>query len=78
MTTSHSRRQFLTTSFATAAALTGSRVTGKDTETTTVSLEGQIFKAVKGGKKSNESPLEFFNRLKKLGFDGVELSLIHI
>jgi hexulose-6-phosphate isomerase len=37
-----------------------------------VSLEGRIFKAVKGGKKKNESPLEFFNRLKTLGFDGVE------
>ena len=73
MTPSHSRRQFLTTtSLATATALTGSRATGKDTETATVSLEGRIFKAVKGGKKRNESPLEFFTRLKNLGFDGVE------
>ena len=73
MTAFHSRRQFLTTtSFATTAALASSRATAKDIGTATVSLEGRIFKAVKGGKKRNESPLEFFNRLKMLGFDGVE------
>ncbi|MDP7496306.1 MAG: sugar phosphate isomerase/epimerase family protein, partial [Roseibacillus sp.] len=36
------------------------------------SLEGRIFKAVKGGKKGGETPLQFFERLKELGFDGVE------
>ena len=69
----HNRRQFLTTSsLATAAALTGSRALAQDANPSGPSLEGRIFKAVKGGKKGNESPLEFFQRLKKLGFDGVE------
>ena len=35
-------------------------------------MEGRIFKAVKGGKQGGETPLQFFERLKKLGFDGVE------
>ena len=35
-------------------------------------MEGRIFKAVKGGKRGGETPLQFFERLKKLGFDGVE------
>ena len=32
----------------------------------------RIFKAVKGGKRRDESPMQFFERLKTLGFDGVE------
>jgi hexulose-6-phosphate isomerase len=49
------------------AAQDASRATGKGP-----SLEGRIFKAVKGGKKGGETPLQFFERLKELGFDGVE------
>ncbi len=76
MTTPSSRRQFLTTSTLAAAgtvaatnlaAQDAARATGKGP-----SLEGRIFKAVKGGKKGGETPLQFFERLKKLGFDGVE------
>jgi len=76
MTTPSSRRQFLTTSTLAAAgtvaatnlaAQDASRATGKGP-----SLEGRIFKAVKGGKKGGETPLQFFERLKELGFDGVE------
>ena len=37
-----------------------------------VSLEGHVFKAVKGGRQRGESALAFFQRLKGLGFDGVE------
>lgn len=36
------------------------------------SLKGRIFKALKGGQQGGESPLAFFERLKALGFDGVE------
>jgi len=76
MTTPSSRRQFLTTSTLAAAgtvaatnlaAQDAARATGKGP-----SLEGRIFKAVKGGKKGGETPLQFFERLKELGFDGVE------
>ncbi|MGI9244066.1 MAG: sugar phosphate isomerase/epimerase family protein [Verrucomicrobiales bacterium] len=35
-------------------------------------LEGRIFKALKGGQKRGESPEDFFKRLKSLGFHGVE------
>lgn len=36
------------------------------------SLDGRIYKAVKGGRKKGETVLAFFQRLKGLGFDGVE------
>ncbi len=76
MTTPSSRRQFLTTSTLAAAgtvaatnlaAQDAARATGKGP-----SLEGRIFKAVKGGRQGGETPLQFFERLKELGFDGVE------
>jgi len=35
-------------------------------------LEGKIYKALKGGKQKGETPLAFFQRLKKLGYHGVE------
>lgn len=35
-------------------------------------LKGRIFKALKGGQKGGESAEAFFERLKALGYDGVE------
>ena len=35
-------------------------------------FKGRIFKALKGGKKRGESIEDFFNRLKGMGYDGVE------
>jgi len=35
-------------------------------------LEGRIFKATKGGRQKKETPQVFFQRLKDLGFHGVE------
>ena len=69
-----SRRLFLaTTALAAAATASSQRLAAQDTAAGGApSLEGQIFKAVKGGKQGGESPLQFFERLKKLGFDGVE------
>ncbi len=68
------RRQFLTTtSLASVGALTASDATAQDAKPASgPNLEGHIFKAVKGGRKRGESPLDFFKRLKGLGFDGVE------
>jgi len=69
-----SRRRFLaTTSLAAAATVSSQRLAAQDTAAGGApSLEGRIFKAVKGGKQGGETPLQFFERLKKLGFDGVE------
>ena len=74
MPTPASRRQFLTVStLAAAATAAAPRLSAQDTATVRgPSLEGRIFKAVKGGKQGGETPLQFFERLKKLGFDGVE------
>ena len=36
------------------------------------SLQGRIYKALKGGRQKKETPLAFFKRLKSLGFHGVE------
>lgn len=74
MNTSTTRRRFLHTStLATAATIADSTISAQEAKAgKEVSLEGRIYKSVKGGKKSKESPLAFFERLKKLGFDGVE------
>ena len=74
MPTPASRRQFLTVStLAAASTAAAPRLSAQDTATVRgPSLEGRIFKAVKGGKQGGETPLQFFERLKKLGFDGVE------
>ena len=76
MTTPSSRRQFLTTStLAAAGTVAAPALSAQDAAPGTgkgPSLEGRIFKAVKGGKQRGETPLQFFERLKKLGFDGVE------
>ena len=74
MSISTSRRQFLKVSTLAAAATTATPSLSAEEATVAKapSLEGRIFKAVKGGKKGGESPLQFFERLKKLGFDGVE------
>jgi len=76
MTTPSSRRQFLTTStLAAAGTVAATNLAAQDATPATgkgPSLEGRIFKAVKGGKKGGETPLQFFERLKELGFDGVE------
>ena len=76
MTTPSSRRQFLTTStLAAAGTVAATNLAAQDAApgaSKGPSLEGRIFKAVKGGKKGGETPLQFFERLKELGFDGVE------
>ena len=76
MTTPSSRRQFLTTStLAAAGTVAATNLAAQDAAPGAgkgPSLEGRIFKAVKGGKKGGETPLQFFERLKELGFDGVE------
>ena len=74
MNTPTTRRQFLSTSaLATAGTLAASKLSAQEAKTSKGPvLEGRIYKALKGGKKGNESPLAFFERLKKLGFDGVE------
>ena len=73
MTTPSSRRQFLTTStLAAAGTVAATSLSAQDAAPATgkgPSLEGRIFKAVKGGKQGGETPLQFFERLKKLGFD---------
>jgi L-ribulose-5-phosphate 3-epimerase len=78
MDNSTSRRQFVTQSLAVTAAVGMSMPqvakcaeSGKS-EGKSGSLKGHIYKAVKGGKKKGETPLAFFERLKELGFDGVE------
>ena len=74
MITSTTRRRFLRTStLATAGTIAASTISAQETKTGKgPSLDGRIYKSLKGGKKGNESPLAFFERLKKLGFDGVE------
>ncbi|MFT5411817.1 MAG: L-ribulose-5-phosphate 3-epimerase [Verrucomicrobiales bacterium] len=69
-----SRRKFISqatalgSSLAFATAARGADdATGKGPK-----LEGRIFKAIKSGQKGGESAEEFFERLKGLGFDGVE------
>lgn len=67
------RRGWLKTStLALGGALVAGRVRGEDAAPTGPVLTGRIFKAVKGGKQKDETPMEFFQRLKALGFDGVE------
>ncbi len=67
------RRQFLKTTVATAtSAAISERAIAESGGKSAPSLKGRIFKSVKGGKKGNETPLAFFERLKSLGFDGVE------
>jgi hexulose-6-phosphate isomerase len=57
---------------AAAVPFTARAATGKNGSARGPNLEGRIFKAVKGGRQKNESLEDFFNRLKSLGFDGVE------
>lgn len=68
------RRQFLrSSSLVAAGALVAPVIRAEQAGGTSgPSLEGRIFKALKGGRQGNESPLQFFERLKGLGFDGVE------
>lgn len=61
-----SRRDFLLATGAIAAAAP------TFAESATPENPARIYKAIKGGKKRGEDPLTFFNRLKDLGFDGVE------
>lgn len=74
MKTPTTRRQFLSTSaLATAGTLAAARLSAQEAKASKGPvLEGRIYKALKGGKKGNETPLAFFERLKKLGFHGVE------
>ena len=46
--------------------------TAKEHPISTPTLEGRIFKALKGGQKRGESAEAFFGRLKSLGYHGVE------
>ena len=66
------RRRFLQGSALTAASLLNSGAAAAQEKTAEPSLEGRIFKSLKGGRKQGETPLAFFERLKSLGFDGVE------
>jgi hexulose-6-phosphate isomerase len=67
------RRRFLQGSTLTAAAsLLAPSANAAPQNAPGPSLEGRIFKSLKGGRKRDESPLAFFERLKVLGFDGVE------
>ncbi|MGB0326818.1 MAG: sugar phosphate isomerase/epimerase family protein [Akkermansiaceae bacterium] len=73
MDLSLTRRNLLRTSaLATAGSLLTNHASAQSATEAGPSLEGRIFKAVKGGRKRSESPLQFFQRLKNLGFDGVE------
>ncbi len=72
MHTPTNRRRFLQASAFTAASLAGPPASAREEKAAGPSLEGRIFKALKGGRQKGESPLEFFKRLKGLGFDGVE------
>jgi L-ribulose-5-phosphate 3-epimerase len=63
------RREWLQTSAVAGAGLLG--IAGGRAPAP-ANPEIRIFKAVKGGKRRGESPMQFFERLKTLGFDGVE------
>ena len=45
---------------------------GLEVSSKSTNFKGRIYKALKGGKKKGESVEDFFIRLKKLGYDGVE------
>ena len=67
------RRSFLhRTSAAAGCGLACLRSASAQEQSKGPNLQGRIYKAVKGGKRGDESHQEFFQRLKKLGFDGVE------
>jgi hexulose-6-phosphate isomerase len=67
------RRRFLQGSaIATAASILTPGSAPGQTKAAGPSLEGRIFKSLKGGRKRDETPLAFFERLKSLGFHGVE------
>ncbi|MGD1978331.1 MAG: TIM barrel protein [Akkermansiaceae bacterium] len=76
MTEQPNRRHFLqSSSLAAAGALFSSQTFAQEEAKPAPggpSLKGRIFKSLKGGRKKNETPLAFFERLKSLGFDGVE------
>jgi len=73
MNTPIDRRDWLKTStLALGGSLVASHARGAEPTPPGPSLEGRIFKALKGGKQKDETPLAFFQRLKELGFDGVE------
>jgi hexulose-6-phosphate isomerase len=67
------RRNFLKqgATLGTSLALANSSLAAEE-KTPGPKLEGRIFKALKGGQKGGETPEAFFERLKSLGFDGVE------
>ena len=69
-----SRRDFIRTGTlaVTTVAASPKLVRSEEKPGTASSLNGRIYKALKGGKRGNESPEQFFKRLKSLGFDGVE------
>jgi hexulose-6-phosphate isomerase len=60
------RREFLAATGAIAATIP------TFAESATPEKPARLYKAVKGGQKRGETPLDFFKRLKGLGFDGVE------
>lgn len=62
------RRDFLSASLA-CSSLAGTPLFA---ESATPEKPARIYKGVKGGKQKKETPLQFFQRLKALGFDGVE------
>jgi len=68
------RRSFLRKSALAGAGVSLASRSGAQEETkkTGPNLKGRIYKAVKGGQKRGESAEAFFERLKALGFDGVE------
>lgn len=65
------RRTFLKAGALAAAGLSNAASAAQD-PAKGPSLEGRIFKAVKGGQQKGESVEAFFLRLKGLGFHGVE------
>jgi hexulose-6-phosphate isomerase len=72
MDSAMNRREWIqTTAAATAGLMAAANVSAQEKAGT--NLEGRIFKAVKGGgPQKGETVTEFFQRLKDLGFDGVE------
>ncbi len=74
------RREFINTGMIATTAVAATSVLGgvarvqadHHKKSGGTNFKGRVYKAVKGGKKKGETPLVFFERLKKLGFDGVE------
>lgn len=71
------RRTWLSTTAAVlATANVAATATANNQQSTlpdeSIVLKDRIYKGVKGGRKGSESAEQFFERLKALGFDGVE------